>query len=153
MRFSKATLCLITLSASACSGWDGPRPEEVATRSAIAPQATQVLQITFKASSSGYTVVDMRRTAGAPTLAIDQNRDVLITAVDSKGNSLGSVSVFNPRLVQTTGSRDPDSALLDEATFTINFADPDAINALDLRVVRGPDGEYHAQFLVKEHSK
>ena len=123
------------------------------TQAALAPQAAQVLQITFKASSAGYTVVNMRRTAGAPTLAIDQNRDVLITAVDSTGKPVGSVSVFNPRLVHTTGSRDPQSTVLDEATFTVNFANPDAINALNVQVIRGPNGEYQKQFLVREYSK
>jgi len=153
MRISIATLCLIIVSASGCAGWEGPRPEGVPTQTAIAPQATSVLQVTFKADASGVTVVDLRQVTGAPTLAIDQDRDVLITALDAQGNVAGSVSVFNPRLVRTAGSRDPASAVLDEATFTVSFPDPDRIATVDLKVVRGPNEDFQERFSVAQYRK
>lgn len=151
MRLVNTLILLLAVPVSGCSGWEGPRPEDVPEQAVLAPQSEQVLQVTLKADSTGYSVSSMRRTSGAPTLAIDQNKDVLITATDAAGKVLSTVSVANPRIVRTAGSSRPDSAVLDEATVTVNIANPDMVSRLGVQVRQGPNEGYKQQFSVREH--
>ena len=112
MRYLTPTVTLLALLAG-CRSSDGPRPEDVPTQTQLAPNLVEVLQVNFEATDAGYTLVQTSRAMGAPTLAIDQGRDVLITAKDAAGRPLRSISVYNPRQVRTAGSTDPAQAVLD----------------------------------------
>ena len=115
--------------------------------------APKLPTIAFVADDSGYTITDMRRAMGAPTLTINQDNDVFVVAVGSNGDTLSSISVPNPRVVRTAGSRNPDSAVLSQATFTVSFANPGAIERLSLSVRKGPNGEYKREFSVREYQR
>lgn len=107
-----------------------------------------VLAARFEASESGYEVI-MYRTAGAPSSTIDQNRDVNVQVLDAGGEVLSAVSVDNPRDVHTVGAGDPDTAVLPVATFTVFFADPLEIRALELTVVNGTNQGLEQSFEVE----
>ena len=64
-------------------------------------------------------------------------RDVNVQAIDGGGRVLSAVSVDNPREVHTAGARDPDTAVLPMATFTVFFADPLEIRVIEVAVVKG----------------
>ncbi|MGH8195653.1 MAG: hypothetical protein ACREQ8_14825 [Woeseiaceae bacterium] len=112
-----------------------------------------MLQVTFRATAQGYAITRMRQVMGAPTLAINQDRAVLLVAADPNGSVVASVSVPNPRVVHTAGSRDPATAVLDEATFTVNFPDPQAIRSIDVTVREGPNAAYKQRFPVQDYPR
>ncbi len=151
MRMFNTMILLLAVPVTGCSGWEGPKPEDVPEQTVIAPQSVQVLQVTLVADDDGYSVAGMRRTSGAPTLTIDQNKDVLITATDAAGKVLSTVSVANPRIVRTAGSSRPDSAVLDEATVTVNIANPDIVSRISVQVRQGPNSGYKQQYSVREY--
>lgn len=110
-------------------------PENVPTQFTLT-SPTQVLVATFEASETGYEV-SLALALGTPSSTIDQNRDVMVRALDANGEALSSVSVFNPRDIHTAGSRDPDRAVRASGSFTVAFARPEAIRSLEVEVVRG----------------
>jgi hypothetical protein len=101
-------------------------------------QPVPVIAVKFEATDTGYTMRAFRAN-GTPTSKIDQNRDVVIKALDGQGTVLGSVSIFNPREVRTTGSKNPGTASRPNATFTVFFDQPDNIRNIEVNVVRGPN--------------
>lgn len=153
MRIALATISVLLLLVSGCSGWEGPRPESIPETMVLAPGAQEVLQVTFQADESGYRITNVRRAMGAPTLAINQDDDVLVVAVGSNGDTLTSISVPNPRLVRTAGSRKPDSAVLSQAAFTVYFADPASVDRLRIAVRSGPNSDFKRDFSLKEYEQ
>lgn len=127
----------------------GPEPQLVPSSQELAPACVEVLQVTVEATASGYRVVNTKRTKGAPTDDIVQDREVRIIALDAAGKTLRMITVDNPRAVHTTGSRRPAEATLDRAVFTVRFPDPDAIAALDIQVVRGPNAKYTTRLAMR----
>jgi hypothetical protein len=131
------SLALVVGALGGCSANGEPEPlpappvdpENVPTRFTLS-SPVPVLVATFEASESGYEV-DLSLAQGVPSSIIDQNRDVVIRALDANGETLSSVSVFNPRDIHTAGSRDPDRAVRASGSFTVAFARPEA------EVVRG----------------
>jgi hypothetical protein len=132
---------------------EGPDPEDVPATQVLAPAAAELLALTFEASAAGYALVGTSLTAGAPTLAIDQDRDVLISARDDSGHAFQSVSVFNPRLATTAGSTNPATAVLDRASFTVRLPHPDRIRSVDVVVRRGPNEGVRQTFPVPPTGK
>ena len=137
----RTTILLSALAVllACCRASQGPDPERVPTQRQLQPAAQSVLQITLEASDTGYRVVDAQIVEGAPSLSIDQDRDVRITALSASGRPIGSVSVFNPRLARTAGSTNPDQAVLDRATFVVRFPQPELVHSLEVEVRRGPN--------------
>jgi hypothetical protein len=151
MRIAIATISVLLPLIAGCSGWEGPRPESVPERMVLAPGLQEVLQVTFRADDSGYTIINMRRTTGAPTLGINQDNDVLVVAFGDNGDAVSSISVPNPRVVRTAGSTKPASAILSQAVFTVNFASPASIEGLRVSVRNGPNGELEQEFSLKDY--
>ena len=106
-----------------------------------------VLVATFEATESGYTV-SLAQALAAPSPTIDQSRDVVVRALGADGEPLATVSVFNPRDVHTAGSSQPDRAVRESGSFTVAFARPEAIRALEVEVVRGANEGLEASFPV-----
>ena len=129
----------LALLLACCRASEGPDPEKVPTQRQLQPAAQSVLQIRFEASDAGYRVVDAQIVDGAPSLSIDQDRDVRVTALSATGRPLGTVSVLNPRLARTAGATNPDQAVLDRGTFVVRFPRPELIHSLEIEVRRGPN--------------
>jgi hypothetical protein len=137
----RTTVLLSTLALllACCRASEGPDPGKVPTQKQLQPATQPVLQFTFEASNAGYRVLDAQIVEGAPTLSIDQDRDVRITALDASGRPIGTVSVFNPRLARTAGATNPDQAVLDRGIFVVRFPRPESIQTVEIEVLRGPN--------------
>ena len=153
MRIAIATISILFPLISGCSGWEGPRPESIPESMVLAPGAQEVLQVTFLADESGYSIAGMQRAMGAPTLGINQDNDVLVVAVGSNGDTVSSISVPNPRVVRTAGSSRPDSAVLQQAALTVYLADPASIDLLRVTVREGPNSDLRQEFSMKEYQQ
>lgn len=137
------TLALVVSFLGGCSANGEPEPlpappadpENVPTQFTLSSPVS-VLVATFEASETGYEVT-LSLGLGTPSSTIDQNRDVRVRALDADGETLSSVSVFNPRDIHTAGSSDPDRAVRATGSFTVAFARPEAIRSLEVEVVRG----------------
>jgi hypothetical protein len=101
----------------------------------------------FEASDAGY-VVTMFKTTGVPSTKIDVNRDVVIKAFDEQGKLLDTVSVDNPRDVRTVGANKPAQTVRPKASFTVFFANPDAVRSFEVNVVNGANAGYKQSFAV-----
>jgi hypothetical protein len=133
----------------------GPLPE-VGARQADAQRVPKdrmlynpvaVVALKFEASDAGYTMKAFRAT-GVPTSTIDQNRDVVVKASDAQGRPLASVSIFNPREIRTVGAKESAQAVRPKGTFTVFFAKPDEVTAIEVNVVRGPNAGFTQRFSV-----
>jgi hypothetical protein len=138
---------LVTLALFGCNQNKQPQVTEIGAQPAdpqnVAKDRTlykpvPIIAVRFEATNAGYTMRAFRAN-GTPTSKIDQNRDVVIKALDGQGTVLGSVSIFNPREVRTTGSKNPGTATRSNATFTVFFDRPDDIRNIEVNVVRGPN--------------
>lgn len=145
----------LALLLACCRASEGPDPGKVPTQRALQPATQPVLQFVFEASDSGYRIVDAQVVEGAPTLAIDQDRDVRLTARDAAGRPIATVSVSNPRLARTAGTSNPDEAVLDRGTFVVRFPKPDRIQSVVIEVLRGPNEglERDLQFQARDARK
>ena len=149
MRAFALTLLIACLPAcSMFSKHEGPDPDDVPRSMTLAPDSVDLVELTFEASDAGYALTGARRTSGAPTLAIINDRDVLITARDGSGKPVHTVSVDNPRLVTTAGSSKPGTAVLPRATFTIRLPRPDDVRSVDVMVRGGPNERFTRSFTV-----
>lgn len=110
-------------------------------------QPVPVVAIKFEATETGYTMRAFRAN-GTPTSKIDKGRDVVIKALDGQGTVLSTVSIFNPREVRTTGSKNPGTATRPTATFTVFFDQPDNIRRIEVDVVRGPNQGFKQNYSV-----
>mgnify|MGYP001101876716 FL=1 len=108
-------------------------------------QSVQVLAIHFIATESGYDL-SAYTTFGAPSLDVDQNRDVIVRVYDAEGEILGSVTVFNPREIHTAGSDKPDRDVIPEASFTLFFENPQEVRSVEVVVERGPNQGFKQTF-------
>lgn len=134
---SLGALCAACATNGGMEELPAPRidPDNVPTQVTLnAP--VPVLLATFTATEGGYEVT-MARGQGAPTPTIDTDRDVVVRALDTNGEEMAVVSVFNPRDIHTTGSTDPETAVREEGSFTVAFARPEEIRSLEVEVVRG----------------
>lgn len=113
------------------------KPGEVPTQLQLNAKAEAVVVITIRASDAGYQIVNTRQMLGTPTMGIDKSRDVLITAQNSSGQALATISVFNPRVIRTTGARNPATDVLSDATFSIAL--PAATQKISITVRSGPN--------------
>lgn len=135
---------LVTLVLFGCNQNKQPQvPEIVADPQNVAKDRTlfkpvPVIAVRFEATDAGYTMRAFRAN-GTPTSKIDKSRDVVIKALDGQGTVLSTVSIFNPREVRTTGSKNPGAATRPTATFTVFFDQPDNIQNIEVNVVRGPN--------------
>ncbi len=107
-----------------------------------------VLAARFVASDAGYEII-MYRTFGTPSSTIIQSRDVAVRVFDWEGKVLSAVSVENPREVHTVGARDPETAVMPMATFTVFFAEPLEIRALEVEVINGVNSGLEQSFEVE----
>ena len=147
---------LVALVLPACSLFskqEGPDPDDVPRTMTLAADSVELLELSFEASEGGYALTGSRRTTGAPTLAIVNDRDVLITVRDGSGKPVHTVSVDNPRVVQTAGSSKPGSAVLPRATFTIRVPRPDDVRSVDVMVRGGPNERFTRSFTVAATDK
>jgi hypothetical protein len=140
---------VLALCSLGCTTSEGPRPEDVPRRQLLVPGAVPLMRVTFEADEGGYRVVDTVRAVGAPTLAIDQNRDVLITAYDATDQIVGSVSVSNPREAHTVGTDNPELWTLPRGTVTVRLPKPDEITSVEVTVRRGPNANYRERLRVR----
>ena len=150
-----ATL-LLALSLPGCAVFhasEGPDPDDVPRSMTLAPGEVDLLELTFDVSASGYTLAGTRRMLGAPTLAIVQDRDVLITARDASGRVVQTLSVDNPRLVTTAGSKNPGTAVLDRALLTVRLPSPDSIRIVEVLVRSGPNERETRSFDIPASDK
>lgn len=160
-----AGLFAIALATAALTGCTGnhERPAKDLAAPRVDPQAVPkditlyrpapVLGAQFEATAAGYALTDSWLGAAAPTATIDQQRAVVIRALDAQGNAVATVSVDNPRDVHTTGARDPDRAVLPKATLTVFFARPEAIDSLAVEVRRGPNEGFRQSFKVEPRER
>ena len=155
MRAFMLTLLVATClpACSLFSRHEGPDPDDVPRQMTLAADSVDLVELTFEASEGGYALTGTRRTNGAPTLAIVNDRDVLITARDASGKAVHTVSVDNPRLVTTAGSSKPGTAVLPRATFTIRLPRPDDVRSVDVMVRGGPNERFTKSFTVAATDK
>jgi hypothetical protein len=146
-------LALLLPGCSVFSASEGPDPDDVPRSMTLAPGEADVLELTFDVSASGYTLAGTRRTLGAPTLGIVQDRDVLITARDASGHVVQTLSVDNPRLVTTAGSKNPGTGVLDRATLTVRLPSPDTIRIVEVLVRSGPNERESRSFDIPPSDK
>ena len=81
---------LVAACLPACSMFskqEGPDPDDVPRQMTLGADSVDLVELTFEASDAGYALTGSRRTSGAPTLAIVNDRDVLITARDASGKA------------------------------------------------------------------
>lgn len=107
-----------------------------------------VLQVSFRAAPSGYTLLSTRRLLGKPTLAFDPTHDVRVTARDGEGHEVALMSVPNPRTAYACEEEDRGEFQLAEGLLILRFPYPDQIRQLDLLVLRGPNEALHQVFTV-----
>lgn len=122
-------------------------PDSMPTTLPLQGERVPVLVVTFTATDAGYTAAATTR-QGVPTSAIHQDRDVLVVARDPSGAHVASVSVDNPRLIRTTGARDPATAVRAHGTFTLALPNPDRIATVEVTVRRGPNADFKETFPV-----
>lgn len=108
-----------------------------------------VLALTFKAATTGYSLVQKRKVLGRPAKAVNLSRDVLIVAKDVEGNIVSKVSVDNPRTIRSVGGKSHDVAVAASGTFTVTFGNPDLIKKVEVSVVRGPNSDMKREFAVE----
>jgi hypothetical protein len=139
-------LCLAALVASGCAaskpsdsrfGTTQLKPSAVPVQLQLNAKAEPVVIVTIRANNAGYKIVSTRQTLGTPTTDIDKSRDVLLTAQNAAGRPLTVVSVFNPRIAHTAGSKRPATAVLNQATFTVVL--PADTRTLAITVRSGPN--------------
>ncbi|WOI53894.1 hypothetical protein [Parvularcula sp. LCG005] len=98
----------------------------------------KVLVVAVEATKGQYAVrtgLDL----GVPTEGIITDREVVIRALGRQGEPLYVVSVANPRLGWTTGTKDPERFELDEGAFRVAFPADQPIAVIELEVLDGPD--------------
>lgn len=145
MHYVATFLCLAVLIGCGTSSKDSVlkgEPKSIPKELSLYQQES-VLIVRFEATAQGYSMTG-RKGLGVPTMAIVLNREVVITARDGNGKALGTVSVFNPRDVRTTGSKRPARDVLDKGSFTVAFPSPDHIRSIDV-FVRGGANAGHKQ--------
>lgn len=133
---------------AACQTSVGPSPEDAPGRIQLTRAPVEVLQVTFEATEAGYGLVEVSRVLGVPSRAIHEDRPVRITALDESGEPVHSISVFDPREVRTTGTRDPSTKVRASGTLILRFANPDSIRSFDVEVHEGPNAGLHARLPV-----
>jgi hypothetical protein len=149
-------ICLVTMILGGCGGNRDLQKEEMGTfdsdpenmpeqRTLYSPVPIVLLQVV--ADESGYSVTPFRA-LGAPSSTINQEGDVVITAMNADGRPIAVTVVDNPRAVRTAGSRDPKTATLPSARFTISFANPDSIRSIEIKVVEGPNAGFSRTILI-----
>lgn len=105
-----------------------------------------VLVLTFSVTDEGYTLEKGTETLGVPTQTTDQTRDVMIIARSPSGETISTVSVFNPREIHTAGSDNPEKAVLEKGTVTVALPKPEEIKHIDIQVIRGPNADLKKSF-------
>lgn len=150
MRALALSLLLVTCL-PACSMFGGSEeaePGDGSSATALAAGSVDLVELTFEASEGGYVLTGSRRTSGEPTLAMVNDRDVLVTARDASGKAVHTVSVDNPRLVRTAGSGKPATGVLPRATFIVRLPRPDDVRSVDVMVRGGPNERFAKSFVV-----
>ena len=143
MKSLGATLALALLAACASPGSQDDVPKEIAVHAGSIP----VLQVTFRATESGYTLIHVGHTLGTPTLALDPDREVLVTARNARGEPIVALSVPNPR-VATGEPPDNCSFVLFEAVLNLRFPEPEPIHSLETFVSGGPNKGLRQVFTI-----
>lgn len=132
----------------ACTTALGPRPEDVPTTFDSEAGAMSIVQVEFRATPSGYTLLGVRRSLGEPTLAFDPDGDVLITALSEDGTRLASISVPNPRSAYAADGTEPHEFVLEEGFLSVRLARPESIRQLELTVRKGPNEAFHQIYRI-----
>jgi hypothetical protein len=97
----------------------------------------------------GTYKAELVRKVGVPTNAIVQHRDVQVTARSLSGEVVGQVTVDNPRLARTVGSKEPKKVELPSGRFSVLFGSPTEIRSVEVVVRAGPDAGLRQIFAVE----
>jgi hypothetical protein len=141
MRSLRATLALALVAGCASPA----SPDDVPLESVVDEGLLRVLQVTFRATDSGYTLVHVRHTLGTPTLGFDPDREVLVTARDARGQPIVALAVPNPRTVTCLG---PVATTRAEAFLNLRFPEPVSIRSLEAVVRGGPNEGLRQVFAI-----
>jgi len=115
-------------------------PKRVPTELTLSP-ATSVLLVTLEASEAGYRLLSATNVPGAINRAPLGGKDVLVTGLGRNGRVVGTASTFNPRIIHTTGAKNPATNVLASAVFSVKLPKPEEIQAITVEVKEGPNAK------------
>lgn len=107
-----------------------------------------ILLFKFTASESGYALKTIV-SRGNPTTDLYQNRDVQIKVLNAAGDSISTISVFNPREIRTAGTTEADSTVLKTATFAVSVSQSIGAHSIEVTVLRGPNSDFNKIFPIQ----
>ncbi len=153
--FAHATLALL-LALSACAKREPQEKAAAAPRAEAgrpaarerAQDATQVLVVTFEVTAQGYTPRRIARARGVPTPMADQDRAVVLRALDEGGGEVATVTVYNPLAGRPQEGQEGQASVRETGRVTVRFPRPEDIATVAVEVKRGPGAGYEQSFAV-----
>jgi hypothetical protein len=122
-------------------------PKRVPTELTLSP-TDSVLLMTIEASDTGYRLISASPIRGVVNRVHLGGDDVVITSLGQNGRPVASTAMLNPRIVRTTGAKNPASDVLPTAVFSVILPKPAEIRSITIDVKRGPNAKLHQTLQV-----
>lgn len=115
-------------------------PKRVPTELTLSP-LNSVLLVKLEASTNGYRLISASQIQGAVNRVQLGGDDVVITGLNQAGRAVASTTLSNPRVIHTTGAKNPVSDVLPTAVFSVTLPKPAEIRSIVVEVKNGPNAK------------
>ena len=116
-------------------------------------QLEPVVALVFDANPDTYELQAFAA-RGRPTSSLIKDRDVRIVGRDAQGRELHSLSVINPRMLESLEAPDPKGIIRSfvvapKGNFVVFLPRDEAVRTVEVEVLRGPNAPLKRSFSVK----